>query len=223
MTIYSHVAKPFRRRSLRLITSLLLSGVMAFACAGCGGSTAENAGSAAATTTVTTAAGTRASTTALDDTAEASTVSPTTVTPPAADTTTADASTTDAATTARQPQTPAPLTEAQQSAIRQAYRDDVRTHYPDDTSVQALTLADIGLRHIATYGRSIVLFIDAPCFAYTAMPEDVSYEGLTFRFTSNQRPVVFREGAIVTFQKAFENGWLTRDDLADLALHFQAN
>lgn len=219
MTIYSHVAKPFRRRSLRLITSLLLSGIMAFACVGCGGSTAENTDSAAATTTVTTAAGTRASATALDDTAEATTVAPTTVTPPAADTTTADASTTDAAT-ARQPRTPAPLTEAQRSTIRQAYRDDVRTRYPDDTSVQALTLADIGLRHIATYGRSIVLFIDAPCFAYTAMPEDVSYEGLTFRFTSNQRPVVYREGAIVTFQKAFENGWLTRDDLADLALHF---
>ena len=78
----------------------------------------------------------------------------------------------------------------------------------------------MGLRHIATYGDCVVLFIDVPCFAHTAMLEDVTYEGQTFHFTSNQRPVVYRAGAIKTFQKAFESGWLTRDDLADLALHF---
>ena len=78
----------------------------------------------------------------------------------------------------------------------------------------------MGLRHIATYGDCVVLFIDVPCFAHTNMLEDVTYEGQTFHFTSNQRPVVYRAGAIKTFQKAFESGWLTRDDLADLALHF---
>lgn len=190
-----------------------LTGALALACVGCGGETGGEAGGSstttAAITTTTPAAATTGEVVATTEKNAATTVTP------VADTT---APTTP--TTARQPQTPAPLTEAQQGAIRQAYRDDLRTRYPDDENVQKLTLDDVGLRHIATYGDCIVLFIDVPCFAYPDMLDVVTFEGQTFHFTSYQRPVVYRAGAFKTFQKAFESGWLTRDDLADLALHF---
>lgn len=215
----------FSRPFLTRAACVALTGALALVCAGCGGSAADETGGVATTTaanatttalvsTTATSASTTVATTTATATEAAAAAAITTVAPAA--TTTAPA----APVTARQPQTPAPLTEAQQDAIRQAYRDDLRTRYPDDESVQNLTLDDMGLRQIATYGDCVVLFVDVPCFAHADKLEDVAYEGVTFHFASSQRPVVYRAGAIMTFQKAFEGGWLTRDDLADLALHF---
>ena len=71
--------------------------------------------------------------------------------------------------------------------------------------------------YLGEYSGCDVLYItdDNSMYATVIMKETIA--GYTFTYGSSQVPCVYKNGDFTVLKAAYENGWITKDDVRDLA------
>jgi len=79
---------------------------------------------------------------------------------------------------------------------------------------------DIRIRYYGSYEGVHVCFLDG-VFDYPAWETEEIIAGLTFRYSSGQKLMVYSDGNILELTKAYEAGWFSADALSQLLDYYK--
>lgn len=79
----------------------------------------------------------------------------------------------------------------------------------------------VAIRYYGEYEGTHVAFVDCNAFAYIDSEVYETIGGLEFRYSSDQKLLVYRDGSYLELSKAYDAGWLSDSALAQLLEYYK--